>query len=109
MVDMTPRLEQRIAHDFPEPGSAPEIIRLLSELPDQGTYDNSYLHSERVMTGIVLLAEGDIDRFRSALKLAITDWRDLLVASGLANEDWSARLDTELGRTPASPRRRKRK
>ena len=97
MVEMTPRLEQRIARDFPEPGSAQEIVRLLSELPDQGSYDNSYLHSERVMAGIVLFAHGDIARFQDALNLAVTDWRDLLMASGLANEDWPTRLDTELG------------
>lgn len=100
MVDMTPRLEQRIVRDFPESGSAQEIVRLLNELPDQGSYDYSYLHSERVMAGIVLFAQGDIGRFRAAFNLAVTDWRDLLMASGLANEDWPTVLDKELGRIP---------
>jgi hypothetical protein len=55
------------------------------------------LASEPVQAAIVLLANGDIGRLRQALHLAAADWRDLLVAAGLADEDWPVRLDRELG------------
>lgn len=88
------RLERRIRRDFPEPGSAPEILRLLAELP---SHPEDYLGSERVHAAIVLLANGNLSRFRQALDLSRTDWRDVLMAAGLADEDWPDHLDRELG------------
>lgn len=35
-----------------------------------------------------------VERFHSALALALTDWRDLFVASDLANDDWTEVLRT---------------
>ena len=43
---------------------------------------------DRVHLGILLLAGGSFERFARELALAAADWRDLLVAAGLANEDW---------------------
>lgn len=63
------------------------------ELPHRAGYDREMLASERVQAAIVLLADGDIHRLRQALDLAVTAWRDQLVAAGLASEDWPARLD----------------
>jgi hypothetical protein len=51
------------------------------------------LASERVRTAVVLLADRDIGRFHRGMGLAATDWRDLLVAAGLAEDTWGARLD----------------
>jgi hypothetical protein len=53
--------------------------------------------TERVQTAVVLLSDGDMARFERQLRLARTDWRDVLVAAGLADEDWAGRLDAELG------------
>lgn len=89
------RLQRRIRLDFPEPGSAQEILRLLADL--QRTTGDDTLGSERVHAAIVLLAQGDIARFRHALAVSTHDWRDVLVAAGLADDDWPTRLDRELG------------
>lgn len=43
---------------------------------------------DRVHLAIVKHAEGSFERFARTLALASTDWRDVLVASGLAHEDW---------------------
>jgi hypothetical protein len=43
---------------------------------------------DRVHLAIIKLAEADFGKFQQALHLAQTDWRDVLVASGLANADW---------------------
>lgn len=81
------RLVRRIQADFPEPGSAEEIARLVAEVHE----------TERVQAAVVLLARGDLARFRYAVALAGQDWRDLLMAAELAHADWPAELDTQLG------------
>lgn len=43
---------------------------------------------DRVHLAIVKRAEGHFERFARTLALAATDWRDVLVAAGLAHEDW---------------------
>ena len=100
MTDTTPRLERRIRRDFPQPGSATGVLRLLADFPRQAGYDEDILASERVQAAIILVASGHIGRLRQMLDLAITDWRDLLVAAGLAHEDWPQRLTEELGELP---------
>jgi hypothetical protein len=96
-MDHQTRLQRRINHDFPESGSAQEILRILDELPDVAGYDREILASERVHAAIIILANGTIKKFRNAIELATTDWRDLLVAAGLAHEDWPTQLDNTLG------------
>ena len=91
------RLERRIQHDFPAPGSANGIITALDRLPDEAGYDPDHFRTERIRAAIVLLADGDLSRFREAVDLAKTDWRDLLMAAELAHADWPARLDEALG------------
>jgi hypothetical protein len=100
MADNPSRLERRIQRDFPAPGSANGVLRLLAELPSRAGYDHEALASERIQAAAVLLADGNLRRLRQALELAAQDWRDLLVAAGLANADWPQRLNDELGELP---------
>ncbi|MET7756693.1 hypothetical protein ABZT27_18605 [Streptomyces sp. NPDC005389] len=95
------RLERRIRRDFVEPGSAVEIMRRLDELPSAAGYDTDQFAGERLQAAIVLLAEGSVRQFDDAVRLALRDWRDLLVAAELAEEGWPDRLQAELG--PAAP------
>lgn len=95
------RLERRIRRDFPEPGSASEILRILDALPDAAGYDKENLRSERIRAAIVLFAGGDITKFRQAVELAKVDWRDVLIAGELADADWAVSFDAELG--PENP------
>lgn len=41
---------------------------------------------ERVRFGVLKLSDGDLDQLLEAIQLAQTDWRDLLVAAGFAND-----------------------
>jgi hypothetical protein len=84
---VTERLAARVQRDFPEPGSAHEVVRLLAAGSD----------SERVQAAIVFSSFGKMEWLRDALALAKLDWRDVLVNGGLANESWPAILDAELG------------
>lgn len=97
MADIQSRLERRIRRDFPEPGSADGVLRLLADLPRRAGYDDEMFVTERLQAAVVLLADRNIGRLHRALDLAAKDWRDLLVAAGLANEDWPGKLDLELG------------
>jgi hypothetical protein len=49
-----------------------------------------------MMAAVVLASQGRLDRFFPLFRLLKVDWRDVLVAGGLADEDWPSRLDAEL-------------
>jgi hypothetical protein len=49
---------------------------------------------DRVHLAILKLAAGNFEKFARHLALAATDWRDLLVAAELADEDWPEVLRT---------------
>jgi hypothetical protein len=88
----TQRLVSRIRRDFTPPGVA-EVIDWLGGLPDE-----AYGHqdAERIQTALVIAASGHLARFRAGIRLLRLDWRDVLVAGGLAHEDWRERLGAEL-------------
>jgi hypothetical protein len=87
MPTPTPRLLRRIEHDFPDADSASEVAKIVEAAGE----------TERVQAAVVLWANGDLARLRDAHDLAMADWRDVLVRSGLADEDWPQRIDVELG------------
>lgn len=81
------RLRARIKRDFGDPGSASEVEHLVREASE----------SERVQAAIVFASRGDMRAVHRGAALARVDWRDVLVNGGLANEDWVAVLERELG------------
>ena len=88
MTAPSERLIRRIRRDFNR-GVDDEVIRRLTALrPDDS--------SERLQAALVLGAGGKWNRFQQQLRRLERDWRDVLVAGGLADEDWSARLSAEL-------------
>jgi hypothetical protein len=88
----TDRLRRRIQRDFPA-GTAEEVIKRIAALPPSATGKQN---PERVQAALVLAARGQWRRFDALLRLLDQDWRDVLVAGHLADEDWPARLDAEL-------------
>lgn len=52
---------------------------------------------ERVQAALEVASRGRRERFESMVQLLRMDWRDVLVAGGLGNDDWQAVLDQELG------------
>ncbi|MDX6541757.1 MAG: hypothetical protein QOI71_3367 [Gaiellales bacterium] len=85
---VSPRLERKVRRDFAGSSADAALARLaalrlaLAENQD----------CERIQTAVVLLAAGDDLKLERAALSAETDWRDVLVWSGLANGDWRARL-----------------
>jgi hypothetical protein len=90
---LTPRLRQRIEHDFP-PGSAKYVLSYL-----EGLSDSEYggQGRERIQAALVLASRGRRDRFESMVHLLRIDWRDVLTAGGVGQDDWHDVLDGELG------------
>jgi hypothetical protein len=76
-----------VKNDFPAVGSAAEVELLLVEAT----------RSERVQAALVMWSRGDMSRLLDGIAPAAVDWRDVLVRAGLEDDDWSSRLDTELG------------
>jgi len=82
---------KRIGLDFPA-GSAE--ISYLEALADSA-FDGQ--GRERVQAAVVIASRGQWDRFKSMLQLLRLDWRDVLMAGGLGEDDWRLVLDAELG------------
>jgi hypothetical protein len=86
------RLIRRIRRDFPR-GTDDDVIQRLTALsPDDS--------SERLQAALVLGAAGKWNRFEQQLRRLERDWREVLVAGGLADEDWPSRLEHAL---PCAP------
>lgn len=90
----TTRLVRRNRNDFDDV-SADGVIDGLDEMAASST--DPQHGSERVQAAVVLLAQGDPSQLEDARQLALTDWRDVLVAAELAADGWRDRLDQELG------------
>jgi len=63
--------------------NAPFVIQLLESASFPLTNENIRIH-----LAILKLSNGDLSEFEDALKAAESDWRDVLLWSGLANADW---------------------
>lgn len=101
-MKISPRVADRISQDFDTRDKAWVLDRLFSL--DIGSSQVGL--NERVCAAIVLVADGDVDRFVNAAALAERDWRDVLVSAGLAGEDWRARLDDALRPPPVASTRK---
>ena len=88
---VTAEIERRFPVD--QAKAAQELLAS-TELP---FLDNPSRERERQRVQIAALkyANGDMDRLREAAKLASIDWRDLLMATGLGNENWRLVLERE--------------
>ena len=94
MTAPTLLVQYHVARLFPAQ-EREEVTRLLQEdcgaaLP--GTDNASAEFFERVRCAALKLSQGRVDKLYDAITLAQTDWRDLLVAAGFA-EDPQAHRD----------------
>jgi hypothetical protein len=62
--------------------------------------DISSVAAARIHMAAIKLGGGSADQLRSILVAAATDWRDVLVAAGMANADWEQVLETNGFRVP---------
>ncbi len=81
------RVRERIVREFPTRSDARTVFRLVAEAHD----------SERIQAAVVVAGRGRMPGIEEAVALARLDWRDLLVNTGLAHDNWPAVLDAEFG------------
>jgi hypothetical protein len=96
VAGISERVQARVKVDFPD--HTDQVVESLSRLAG-GTFPGEAPESantERIQLAALLLAQGHLRRLDGAVALGLTDWRDLLVAADLANEDWRDRVDVEL-------------
>lgn len=91
MSEPSARVAERVRRDFG--GAAPAVLNRLRDIRDPFGREVS----ERVHAAVVLAAAGNADRLDRLAREAEIDWRDVLVVAGLAHEDWSSRMDEQLG------------
>lgn len=93
MAGVSDRVARRVSADF-SIEDAQKVLRRLDalELPLAEKQD-----PERIPAAIVIVAAGSLDRLLATASEAETDWRDVLVAAGLANADWPSKMDELLG------------
>jgi hypothetical protein len=84
------RLISYVYRHFSEPQ---RVLALLRDLPEE-VYGGQ--GRERIQAALVLAAHGTWPGLEDAVALARLDWRDVLVAGGLADDDWPQRLDEAL-------------
>jgi hypothetical protein len=93
-MPLTDRISDRVRRDF-RPADRGQAVYVLTSLrlplyhPPEG--------DERVHAALLAVARGDLSRLLDAAALAELDWRDVLVAGGVAGEDWPIRVDAFLG------------
>jgi hypothetical protein len=80
--------EWRVTFLFP-PDRREQVRALLQEecgnnLPFCQNFDESEM--DRIRFSVLKLSDGDLNQLQKAIGLANTDWRDLLVAAGFAND-----------------------
>lgn len=89
------RLEACIRQSF-RPDEVETILSLLADAVPREP-DDTAEGTERVQAAVVLLSDGNSQRFLQALAIAQQDWRDILVAAQLSDDDWPDRLNAALG------------
>jgi hypothetical protein len=97
MTGISTRLGRRIRADFPH---CPHVVAAaLAELTREvfPSEARDSLPIERIQLAALIMAHGDLRRLDDAIVLGRADWRDLLVAAGLADDGWQSRVATELG------------
>ena len=73
------------------PAAAARCFDALARMDAANAYGGQ--NAERMQLALLLRAGGDLAHLDAVLALAQTDFRDLLVGSGLEHDDWAARVD----------------
>lgn len=93
MAKVSQRLQRRVQQDFG--GEAAQVLAELEQLPESLPLAEQQ-NPERIQAAIVLPSEGDLESFWELVELAHLDWRDLLLAAELADQNWSQQLQALL-------------
>ena len=77
----TQRIDVRLRQDFPGASHTPAVA-LVDRVHSELALWNIVSETDRVEAAALTYADGDLERLAEAVKLALLDWRDLLVSVG---------------------------
>jgi hypothetical protein len=80
-------MEEDIRTAFPAT-QVKEVLAALASMSAPPDTPEWALARTRVQIAVLMLANGNLDLFRKEISQSQKDWRDTLVAAGLANADW---------------------
>jgi hypothetical protein len=95
MTEVTPRLARRIRGDY-APGTGEGVLAAMADIPESLPLAEKQ-SAERLQAAVVLGHDGSWASVVRRIAILRRDWRDGLMAAGLADGDWPTRLDDELG------------
>lgn len=72
------------------PTDASSILSAIASLDEQ---DFEHQDPDRIAGAILVLVKRRISNLAAIIESAKTDWRDLLMGAGLADDDWTFRLE----------------
>ncbi|WP_030259805.1 hypothetical protein [Streptomyces violens] len=94
-MPLSARIVRHIRKEFPEDQSE-TVAQLLEEVIEPITEGN-VMFQERVAAAAVICSQGDLDEFFAVLEEVRADWRDVLVAAGLADAQWKQLINEKFG------------
>jgi hypothetical protein len=101
MVPLSPRTKQLLAKLFHPSEQEYAAVLLVKRCGDNLPFFETATPEklERVRFAVLKLSEGDLDQMREVVQLAETDWRDVLVDAGFADDS-----EAHLTWWPAAPK-----
>jgi len=94
-VEVSQRAKSYIENNFSPSESRileNELASLEGEVSERGGE-----FSERIASSIIILAKRNFDNLGRVITSTKSDWRDVLLASGLDNDDWRLGVEALLG------------
>lgn len=85
MPALSVRVENVLRKLFPTEAAGVRRI-LLDDCGENLPLAQGAAHIERIQLGVLKMSAGDIDRLLGAVRMAQTDWRDVLMNSDFAND-----------------------
>lgn len=86
-MDVSPTIEANVRSTFSEHGARTALALLTSMLEPPQTPEWAVAR-ERVQIAALMLARGNLDSLKAAVKQSQVDWRDTLTSAGLSNANW---------------------
>jgi hypothetical protein len=78
---ITPRIRERLTREYPIAEDHAAALTLVERIPAELSLWREVSTGDRVEAAALAVAAGDLEQLRSAVALALLDWRDLLVAA----------------------------
>jgi len=97
-MDVSPTIEANVCSTFSEHGAGTALALLASMLEPPPTPEWAVAR-ERVQIAALMLARGNLDSLKAAIRQSQVDWRDTLTSAGLSDANWSS-VASAAGFTP---------